>query len=230
MVALVGPTGAGKSTMMQLLARFYDPDQGVIAINGVDIKTVSLSSLRKSICFVFQETFLFSDTVANNIRYGSPQATDGAVEAAARIAQAHDFIMELPNGYQTLLGERGTTLSGGQRQRLAIARALLADPKILVLDEALAAIDPETEHLIRRGLELVLAQRTVFVIAHRLSTVRAADLILVLEHGRLTQTGTHEQLMAQPGHYREVAVLQLSGDAPYFPVPPGEAKGREAAL
>ncbi len=229
-VALVGPTGAGKSTLMQLLARFYDPDQGLISIDGVDVKTVSLNSLRKSICFVFQETFLFSDTVANNIRYGAPRATDGAVEAAARIAQAHDFIMELPNGYQTLLGERGTTLSGGQRQRLAIARALLADPKILVLDEALAAIDPVTEHLIRRGLELVLAQRTVFVIAHRLSTVRAADLILVLEHGRLTQTGTHEQLMAQPGHYREVAVLQLSGDEPSFPVPPGRSTVREAAL
>ncbi|NNM87635.1 MAG: ABC transporter ATP-binding protein [Phycisphaerae bacterium] len=229
-VALVGPTGAGKSTMMQLLARFYDPDQGVISMDGADIKTVSLSSLRKSICFVFQETFLFSDTVANNIRYGSPQATDGAVEAAARIAQAHDFIMELSNGYQTLLGERGTTLSGGQRQRLAIARALMADPKILVLDEALAAIDPETEHLIRRGLELVLTNRTVFVIAHRLSTVRAANLILVLEHGRLTQMGTHEQLMRQPGHYREVAVLQLSGDEPSFPVPPGGPTVPEVAL
>lgn len=229
-VALVGPTGAGKSTMMQLLARFYDPDQGVISIDGADIKTVSLSSLRKSICFVFQETFLFSDTVANNIRYGDPSATDGAVEAAARIAQAHDFIMELPQGYETLLGERGTTLSGGQRQRLAIARALMADPRILVLDEALAAIDPETEHRIRRGLELVLTNRTVFVIAHRLSTVRAANLILVLEHGRVSQMGTHAQLMGQPGHYREVAVLQLSGDEPTAESAPDRTTLPEAAV
>jgi ATP-binding cassette subfamily B protein len=209
-VALVGPTGAGKSTLVQLLARFYDPQAGNILIDGVDIRKVSLKSLRNSIGFVFQETFLFSDTVANNIRYGHPEKTMGDVEAAARIAQAHDFITELPQGYETMLGERGATLSGGQRQRLAIARAIISDPRILVLDDALAAVDPETEHLISRALELVMVDRTVFIIAHRLSTVKAADLVIVLERGRITQAGTHKELMREHGHYRHIAEVQLA--------------------
>jgi ATP-binding cassette subfamily B protein len=210
LVALVGPTGAGKSSMMQLLARFYDPQQGQILIDGVDTRKVSLKSLRGEIGFVFQETFLFSDTVANNIRYGHPEATQGDVEAAARVAQAHEFIMELPQGYDTMLGERGATLSGGQRQRLAIARGIISNPRILVLDDALAAVDPETEHLISRALELVMVDRTVFIIAHRLSTVKAADLVIVLEHGRITQAGTHKELMREPGHYRHIAEVQLA--------------------
>ncbi len=211
-IALVGPTGAGKSTLVQLLARFYDPQSGAICIDGCDIKTARLASVRDSVGFVFQETFLFSDTVAANIRYGHASATDGEIEAAARIAQAHEFIMELPYGYETILGERGATLSGGQRQRLAIARAIVANPRILVLDDALAAVDPETEKHIRRALALVMAHRTVMVIAHRLSTVKAANMVLVLEDGRITQMGTHAQLIKQAGHYRDIARLQLAGD------------------
>ncbi len=209
-VALVGPTGAGKSTLVQLLARFYDPQSGQIFIDGVDIKRVPLKALRGEIGFVFQETFLFSDTVANNIRYGKPEAAIGEVEAAARIAQAHDFIMELSHGYDTMLGERGASLSGGQRQRLAIARAIISNPRILVLDDALAAVDPETEHLISRALELVMVDRTVFIIAHRLSTVKAADLVIVLEGGWITQAGNHRELLHQPGHYRHIAEVQLA--------------------
>jgi ATP-binding cassette subfamily B protein len=209
-VAIVGPTGAGKSTLVQLLARFYDPQSGSIFIDGADTRTVSLRSLRKAIGFVFQETFLFSDTVANNIRYGNPECTLADVEAAARISQAHEFITELPNGYDTMLGERGATLSGGQRQRLAIARGIISNPRILVLDDALAAVDPETEHLISRALELVMVDRTVFIIAHRLSTVKAADMVIVLEDGRITQAGTHKELMRQPGHYRHIAEVQLA--------------------
>lgn len=214
MVALVGPTGAGKSTLMQLLARFYDPQAGGITIDGAGINQVSLASLRKNIGFVFQETFLFSDTIAANIRYGNPTATDGDVEAAARLAQAHDFIMALPQQYETMLGERGMTLSGGQKQRISIARAIVANPRILVLDDALAAVDPGTEHLIRKAMELVMHERTVFVIAHRLSTVKAADMVVVLEDGRVTQMGPHEQLMSQPGHYRSIAEVQLLGRSP----------------
>jgi ATP-binding cassette subfamily B protein len=209
-VAIVGPTGSGKSTLMQLLARFYDPQKGQVLIDGVDIRNVAIRSVRHAVGFVFQETFLFSDTVANNIRYGNPHATFGDIEAAARIAQAHEFITELPEGYGTMLGERGAQLSGGQRQRLAIARAILSNPRILVLDDALAAVDPETEHLISRALELVMVDRTVFIIAHRLSTVKAADLVLVLENGRITQAGTHKELLREKGHYRHIAEVQLA--------------------
>jgi ABC-type multidrug transport system fused ATPase/permease subunit len=209
-VALVGPTGAGKSTLVQLLARFYDPQRGRIFIDGVDIQKAALASVRGEIGFVFQETFLFSDTVANNIRYGKPEASLAEVESAARIAQAHEFIEELPQKYDTMLGERGATLSGGQRQRLAIARAIVSNPRILVLDDALAAVDPETEHLISRALEMVMVDRTVFIIAHRLSTVKAADMVIVLEIGRITQAGTHSELMQQQGHYRHIAEVQLA--------------------
>lgn len=211
-VAIVGPTGAGKSTLVNLLARFYDPQRGRILVDGVDVRDVQLNSIRTQVAFVFQETYLFSDTVEANIAYGRPGIRGGEVEAAARLAQAHDFIEQLGNGYQTMLGERGSSLSGGQRQRLAIARAILQNPRILVLDDATAAVDPETEDLIRRGMNLVMQDRTTFVIAHRISTVKRADLVIVLENGRVTQKGTHEQLMKQDGHYRDIAAVQLFGD------------------
>jgi ATP-binding cassette subfamily B protein len=166
------------------------------------------------VAFVFQETYLFSDTVAGNIAYGRPHISQGDVEAAARLAQAHEFIENLPQGYQTMLGERGSSLSGGQKQRLAIARAILTNPRVLILDDATAAVDPETEDLIRRGMRFVMHGRTTFVIAHRISTVKRADLVLVLENGRITQSGTHAELMREPGHYREIAAVQLYGDEP----------------
>jgi len=210
-VAIVGPTGAGKSTLVNLIARFYDPQQGTVRIDGVDIKEVSLNQLRTEVSFVFQETYLFSDTVEANIAYGRPHVSGGPVEAAARLAQAHEFIEKMPDGYQTVLAERGSSLSGGQKQRLAIARAILSNPRILVLDDATAAVDPETEDLIRRGMKFAMYGRTTFVIAHRLSTAKRADRVIVLEQGRVTQVGSHNELMAQDGHYREIAALQLSG-------------------
>ncbi len=211
-VAIVGPTGAGKSTLVNLLARFYDPQGGRILIDGVDLRDVELTSLRTQVSSVFQETYLFSDTVAGNIAYGRPHISPGDIEAAARLAQAHEFIENLAQGYQTLLGERGSSLSGGQRQRLAIARAILTNPRVLILDDATASIDPETEDLIRRGMHFVMAGRTTFVIAHRISTVKQADLVLVIENGRITQSGTHADLMTTDGHYREIAAVQLYGD------------------
>jgi ATP-binding cassette subfamily B multidrug efflux pump len=207
-IAIVGPTGAGKTTLVNLIARFYEQQQGRILIDGVDLRDISLDSLRREVAFVFQETYLFSDTVEANIAYGRPHITGGEVEAAARLAQAHDFIETLPAGYQSILRERGSSLSGGQRQRLAIARALLTNPRIMVLDDATAAVDPETEGLIRRGMKFAMHGRTTFVIAHRLSTMRVADKVIVLEQGRITQSGTHEQLMKEPGHYREIALAQ----------------------
>jgi ABC-type multidrug transport system fused ATPase/permease subunit len=215
-VAIVGPTGAGKSSLVNLLARFYDPQNGRILVDGTDLRDVRLGSLRKEVAFVFQETYLFSDTIEANIAYGRPHITGGEVEAAARLAQAHEFIEKLPLGYQTVLRERGSSLSGGQRQRLAIARALLTNPRILVLDDATAAVDPETEDLIRKGMKFAMYGRTTFVIAHRLSTVRAADMVVVLEHGQITQMGKHEELMKQAGHYRDIAAAQLYGDAHVF--------------
>ena len=211
-VAIVGPTGAGKTTLVQLLARFYDPQQGRITIDGADIRKLTLNSLRTQVSFVFQETYLFSDTVEANIAYGRPHIKGGEVEAAARLAQAHEFVETLAKGYETTIGERGSSLSGGQRQRLAIARAILANPRILVLDDATAAIDSHTEDLIRRGMRFVMHQRTTFIIAHRISTVKQADLVIVLEDGRITQMGTHAQLLQQDGHYRNIAAAQLYGD------------------
>jgi ABC-type multidrug transport system fused ATPase/permease subunit len=211
-VAIVGPTGAGKSTLVNLITRFYDPQKGRILIDGIDVRELKLSSLRSQVSFVFQETYLFSDTAAGNIAYGRPHITGAEIEAAARLAQAHEFIETLPGGYQTMLGERGSSLSGGQKQRLAIARAILTNPRILVLDDATAAIDPETEDLIRKGMRLVMKGRTTFVIAHRISTVKQADIVIVLEGGRITQMGTHNQLMSEDGHYRDIANVQLHGD------------------
>jgi ATP-binding cassette subfamily B protein len=211
-IAIVGPTGAGKSSLLNLISRFYDPQQGSIRIDGVDLRDATHSSLRTQIGVVFQETYLFSDTIANNIAYGRPHISRGDIEAAARLAQAHEFIETMPKGYDSILSERGQSLSGGQRQRLAIARAILTNPRILLLDDATAAVDPETEDLIRRGMSAVMKNRTTLVIAHRISTVKRADLVIVVEQGRITQMGTHAQLMEEPGHYREIARVQLQAD------------------
>lgn len=211
-VAIVGPTGSGKTTLVNLIARYYDPQSGKIIVDGHDTRDVKLSSLRKNVGFVFQETYLFSDTIAANIAYGRPGISRGEIEAAARLAQAHDFIEPMAKGYDSLLAERGSSLSGGQKQRLAIARAMVTNPRILVLDDATAAIDPETEDLIRRGMRLTLFGRTTFIIAHRISTVKQADLVIVLEAGRITQMGTHDELMERDGHYRDIAEVQLYGD------------------
>jgi ATP-binding cassette subfamily B protein len=208
-VAILGATGAGKSVLMSLIPRFYDVTSGRILIDGIDVRHLYLDDLRRNIGTVFQESFLFSNTVAANIAFGHPDATQAQVERAARIAAAHDFIMGLPKGYETVLGESGNSLSGGQRQRLAIARAVLLEPAILLLDDPTAAIDSETEHEILDALDRAIAGRTTFIVAHRLSTLRRADSIIVLENGRIVQRGTHADLIKVPGPYLHVANLQL---------------------
>ncbi|MEB3313908.1 MAG: ABC transporter ATP-binding protein [Cyanobacteriota bacterium] len=209
-IALVGASGAGKSTLVNLLPRFYDPQAGHILIDGVDIATVTLQSLRRQIGIVPQETTLFSGTIAQNIAFGQKQVDLQAVEAAARIANAHTFISQFPQGYQTWMGERGVNLSGGQRQRVAIARAVLLNPRILILDEATSALDAESEALVQEALERLMADRTVFIIAHRLATVRRADRILVVEKGQIIESGTHSELLAQQQRYARFYAQQFA--------------------
>jgi len=210
-IALLGMTGSGKSTIINLIPRFYDATEGRIAIDGYDIRSVTLNSLRDQIGIVLQETLLFATTIRENIAFGRPDAREEEIIQAARAAQAHDFIVETPNGYETLVGERGITLSGGQRQRVAIARALLKDPRILILDDATSSVDTETEQLIQKALERLMRGRTSFIIAQRLSTLRMADLILVLEKGRIAARGTHEELLRTSGLYAEMYQQQLRG-------------------
>jgi ABC-type multidrug transport system fused ATPase/permease subunit len=208
-IALLGATGSGKSTIINLIPRFYDPSQGRITLDGYDIRQVTLSSLRDQIGIVLQETTLFAATIRENIAFGCPEAGEAEIVTAAKAAQAHQFIMKTPHGYDTEVGERGVTLSGGQKQRIAIARALLRDPAILILDDATSSVDTETERLIQMALERLMQGRTSFVIAQRLSTVRMADLILVLEKGRIAVSGTHEELLRTSGLYAEIYHRQL---------------------
>ena len=213
-VALVGPSGGGKTTIVDLLGRFYDVTAGRVALDGVDVRDLTLSSLRGAMGIVSQETVLFHDTVGANIAYGATDATQEEVERAARAANAHDFIVALPGGYDTVVGERGTRLSGGQRQRVVIARAILRDPPILVFDEATSALDAESERLVQEAVEHLLTGRTVLVIAHRLSTVQRADLILVVDEGRIVERGDHDSLHAAGGLYRRLYELQFSESLP----------------
>ncbi|MBN1920367.1 MAG: ABC transporter ATP-binding protein [Anaerolineae bacterium] len=208
-VALVGPTGVGKTTLASLIPRFYDVCEGSITLDGHDLRTLKADNLRRQISIVLQDVFLFHGTARENILFGKPDATEEEVISAARIANAHDFIMRLPNGYDTMIGERGVKLSGGQKQRLAIARAVLKDAPILILDEATSSVDTETELLIQQALERLMVGRTTLIIAHRLSTVRNADKIVVLEGNTIVQMGTHQQLLAQEGLYRHLNMVQM---------------------
>ncbi len=208
-IGIFGMTGAGKTTLLSLIPRFYDPQQGRVLVDGTDVRDLDLDEFRRQIGIVYQESFLFSNTVAANIAFGSPHATREQIERAARAASAHEFIVAMPDGYDTVLGESGVDLSGGQRQRLALARALLLEPPVLILDDPTASVDPRTEHEIVSALRHAMAGRTTFVVANRLSLLRRADRILILENGRLIQTGTHHEIIRLAGPYREAAMLQL---------------------
>jgi len=208
-VALVGSSGAGKSTLVDLIPRFYDPQQGQVLVDGHDVRDVSLHSLRDSLGIVTQEVILFNDTVRNNIAYGLGDVDQARVDEAARAANAHDFIQRMPEGYDTVIGDRGTKLSGGQRQRLSIARAILKNPPILILDEATSALDTESEQLVQEAIDRLVQDRTTFVIAHRLSTIRSADRIYALKEGRVVEAGNHDQLLAAGGVYADLYNLQF---------------------
>jgi ATP-binding cassette subfamily B protein len=210
MIALVGASGSGKTTLANLLPRFYDPQSGEIFIDGVNIRDVSLKSLRRQIGIVPQETILFSGTIAQNIAFGQTKVAEEIIQEAAEIANAHQFITHLPEGYETWVGERGVNLSGGQKQRIAIARAVLLNPRILILDEATSALDSESEALVQEALERLMQGRTVFIIAHRLATVRRADRILVVEKGQIAESGSHEDLLAKGDRYARFYAQQFS--------------------
>jgi ATP-binding cassette subfamily B protein len=214
MIAIAGPTGAGKTTIANLIPRFYDVSRGQVLIDGRDVRTVTAESLRSQIGMVLQDTFLFNDTILENIRFGRSDASDDEVVAAARLAHADSFIERLPDGYRTMLGERGTGLSQGQRQLLSIARAALANPRLLILDEATSSVDTRTERLIQAALEKLLAGRTSFVIAHRLSTIRNADQVLVVNEGRIIERGRHDELLARKGFYHDLFMSQFRRQAP----------------
>jgi len=212
MVAIVGPTGAGKTTIINMIPRFYDVTDGAVLIDGVDVRDVTQDSLRQQIGIVLQDTFLFSDSVMENIRYGRLDATDDEVIAAAKMVAAHEFIERLPNGYQTVLGERGSGLSQGQRQLIAIARVALMNPNILILDEATSSVDTRTERVIQAAFEKLLEGRTSFVIAHRLSTIRNADMVLMVADGQIIERGTHQELLARGGAYYDLYMSQFKAE------------------
>jgi ATP-binding cassette, subfamily B, multidrug efflux pump len=211
-VAIMGKTGSGKSTIINLIPRFYDVTSGRVLIDGQDVRDIQIESLRSQIGIVLQDTTLFSGSIRDNIAYGRPDASDADVESAARAAQAHDFVSEFPDGYATVIGERGVTLSGGQRQRIAIARAILRDPRILILDDSTSAVDAETEYQIQQALDRLMRGRTSFVIAQRISTVRSADLIILLDGGRIAALGTHDDLLRDSPLYGEIIDSQFGGD------------------
>ena len=210
-VAIVGPSGSGKTTVMSLLMRFYDPKEGAIYMDGQNLKDLKQSSLRRNIGVVLQDPLLFNDTIKNNIAYGKPEAGQAEVEEAAKAANAHGFISTLPDGYNTEVGERGARLSVGERQRITIARALIKDPRIIILDEATASLDAESEMLVQEALERLMKGRTTFVIAHRLATVVNADKIVVLKSGKIDEMGTHQELMAKNGYYASLVKRQTRG-------------------